>query len=107
MGFVARGAEQYKGSHTEKRNFAMSAAARICKRMLDEVEARNKAKPTGRDLVDVTKRSLIDDWLRQAGMKFRTATMRDWSSNADGHVHGDSARWDKPIGNTDQTRRLK
>jgi len=107
MGFVARGAAEYQGSHTEKRNFAMSAAARICRRMLDEVEARNKAKPQGRDLVDVTKQALIKDWLDAQGLKFRKGSKKEFDANAAGLAHGDAARWDKPVGNTDDTRRLK
>jgi hypothetical protein len=110
MGFVARGAAEYRGTQTEKRNFAITAASRITKRIMDEVEARKRANDSVKNqaLVLVTKKAMIDQWLLEQGMHFSKGSHRSYSHNEDGARHGDSARWDRPISPTgEQQRRLK
>lgn len=105
--FVMRGADAAKRQGFDRRSFALGAASRIADRLRELSQARRAEaashKSTGMELMIVTKRDMIEKWMKERGIKLKSSSSstrgaRDADARAAGHAYGDRANLNRPVG---------
>lgn len=92
----------------DQNGFYIGLCERIKERMLQEVARRQAAVGTGRDLV-VTKKPLIDDFVKSLGIHFtkgRALATASGSGAAAGRRYGDRAGFGRPVNSGAAVRRI-
>jgi hypothetical protein len=107
VGYVMRGADDARQKGFDRRSFALGAATRIYKRLTEmNYERRVDAathKSTGMELMIVTKRELVDNWMSERGIKLSKSYSgirgaSDASARAAGDAYGSRANLGRPLG---------